>query len=82
MCGGGGGGGGVRVAECLRQVVPNRWGRVRKRSFTYCFCIYTRSDKGSGVGRVSLLSCWTIGLKEIEQVMRGCSRDGINESDS
>ena len=27
--------------ECLRQIVPDRWASVRKRSFTKCFCIYT-----------------------------------------
>ena len=30
-------GGRIRVAECLRQIVPNRWACVRKRSFTKCF---------------------------------------------
>ena len=27
-------GGRIRVAECLRQTVPNRWASVRKRSFS------------------------------------------------
>ena len=27
-------GGSIRVAECLRQTVPNRWASIRKRSFT------------------------------------------------
>ena len=35
------------MAECLRQTIPNRWANVRKRSFTKCFCVYTRGDKGS-----------------------------------
>ena len=40
----------IRVAECLRQIVPNRWASIRKMSFTKCFCVYTRDDKGSCVG--------------------------------
>ena len=40
-------GGRIRVAECLRQTVPNRWASVKRRSFTKCFCVYTRADKGS-----------------------------------
>ena len=39
-----------KVAEFLRQIVPNRWASIRKRSFTKCFCVYTRGDKGSFVG--------------------------------
>ena len=39
------------MAECLRQIVPNRWASVRKRSFTKCFCVYMRGDKGSCVER-------------------------------
>ena len=39
-------GGRIKVAECLRQTVPNRWARVRKGSFTKCFCVYTRGDNG------------------------------------
>ena len=35
-------GGRIRAAECLRQIVPNRWANVRKWSFTQCFCIYRR----------------------------------------
>ena len=38
-------GGRIRVAECLRQIVPNRWASIRKRSFTKCFCVYTRVTK-------------------------------------
>ena len=34
-------GGRIRVAECLRQIVPDRWVGIRKRSFTKCFCVYT-----------------------------------------
>ena len=30
----------IRVAECLRQIVPDRWASIRKRSFTKCFCVY------------------------------------------
>ena len=26
-------GGTIRVAECLRQIVPNRWASVRKKIF-------------------------------------------------
>ena len=33
-------GGRIRVAERLRQIVPNRWATVRKRSFTKC--VFTR----------------------------------------
>ena len=36
--------------ECLRQIVPNTCASIRKRSFTKCFCVYTRGDKGSCVG--------------------------------
>ena len=45
-------GGRIRVAECLRQTVPNRWASLRKRSFTKCFCVYTKGDKDSAVGWV------------------------------
>ena len=31
------GGGRIRVAGCLRQIVPDRWASIRKRSFTKCF---------------------------------------------
>ena len=27
-------GGRIRVAECLRRIVPDRWASIRKRSFT------------------------------------------------
>ena len=33
-------GGRIRVAECLRQIVPDRWASIRKWSFTKCFCVY------------------------------------------
>ena len=33
-------GGRIRVAECLRQIVPDSWASIRKRSFTKCFCVY------------------------------------------
>ena len=33
-------GGRIRVAECLRQTVSNRWASVRRRSFTKCFCLH------------------------------------------
>ena len=42
-------GGRIRVADCLRQIVPDRWASIRKRSFTKCFCVYTGVDKGSCV---------------------------------
>ena len=42
-------GGRIRVAECMRQTVPDRWASIRKRSFTKCFCVYTGGDKGSCV---------------------------------
>ena len=35
-------GGRIRVDECLRQIVPNRWASVRKRSFIISFCVLTR----------------------------------------
>ena len=38
-------GGIIRVAECLRQIVPDRWASIRKRSFTKCFCVYTEVTK-------------------------------------
>ena len=37
-------GGRIRVAECLRQIVPDRWASIRKRSFPKCFCVYTGGD--------------------------------------
>ena len=41
-------GGRIRVAECLRQIVPDRWASIRKRSFANCFCVYTGGEvKGS-----------------------------------
>ena len=42
-------GGRIRVAECLRQIVPDRWASIRKRSFAKCFCVYMGADKGSCV---------------------------------
>ena len=69
------------MAECLWQTVSNSWASVKIRSFTQCFCVYTSGDKGLGVGYGSLLSCWGVRLKEIGQILRGCSRDGI-EADS
>ena len=33
-------GGRIRVVECLRQIVPDRWASIRKRSFTKYFCEY------------------------------------------
>ena len=39
-------GGRIRVVECLSQTVPNRWASVRNQSFTKCFCVYMRGDKG------------------------------------
>ena len=42
-------GGRIRVAECLRQIVPDRWASIRKRYFTKCFCVYTGGDKDSCV---------------------------------
>ena len=32
-------GGRIRVAECLRQIAPNRWTSIRKGSFTKCLCL-------------------------------------------
>ena len=36
------------MAECLRQIVPDRWASIRKRSFTKCFCVYTWGGGGGG----------------------------------
>ena len=33
------------MAECVRQIVPDRWDSIRKRSFTKCFCVYTGVTK-------------------------------------
>ena len=41
-------GGRIRVAGCLRQIVPDRWASIRKRSFTKYFCVYTRGGGGGG----------------------------------
>ena len=38
-------GGRIRVVECLRQIVPDRWASIRKRSFTKCICVYTGGDR-------------------------------------
>ena len=38
----------IRVAECLRQIVPDSWASIRKRSFTKCFCVYTGGGEGGG----------------------------------
>ena len=35
-------GGRIRVAECLRQIVPDRWASIRKRSFTKIIFVFTR----------------------------------------
>ena len=34
-------GGRIRAAECLRQIVPDRWASIRKISFIKCF-VFTR----------------------------------------
>ena len=65
------------MAECLGQTVPDRWASIRRRSFTKCFSVYTGGDKCSCVRCRSYLSCWSIRLKEIGQILRGCSTDGI-----
>ena len=44
------------MAECLRQIVPDRWDSVRKRSFTKCFCVY-RVGAGVGVVRFVSITC-------------------------
>ena len=49
-------GGRIRVAECLRQIVPDRCASIRKRSFTKCFCVYMGGDKGSCVRYINSLS--------------------------
>ena len=46
-------GGRIRMAECLRQIVPNRWASIRKRSFTKCFCVYAVGGGGGGGGGVT-----------------------------
>ena len=51
-------GGRIRVAECLGQIVPNTCASVSKRSFTKCFCVYTRDDKGSCVGCELVTGGW------------------------
>ena len=43
----------IRVAECLMQIVPDRYASIRRRSFAKCFCVYSGGggggDKGSCV---------------------------------
>ena len=39
------------MAECLRQIVPDRWASIRKISFTKCFCLYTGGGGGGGSQR-------------------------------
>ena len=61
-------GGRIRVAECLRQIVPDRWASLRKSSFTKCFCVYREGEGdvpmsgGGGGGGVTIypviLGCW------------------------
>ena len=51
-------GGRIRVDECLRQIVPNTCASITKRSFTKCFCVYTRGDKGSCVGCELVIRGW------------------------
>ena len=36
-------GGRIRVAESLRQIVPDRWASISKRSFTKWSCVYILS---------------------------------------
>jgi len=72
-------GGKIRVVECLRQIIPDRWANIRKRSFIKCFCVYTGDDKDLCVRCRSSLSCWSIRLKEIGQILWGWSRDGTEE---
>ena len=55
-------GGRIRVAECVRQIAPDRWASVRKQSFTKYFCVYTRADSGSCVGCGSYLSCCSVNV--------------------
>ena len=45
-------GGRIRVAECLRQIVPDRWASIRKSSFTKYFGVYP-GGSGGGVGAVT-----------------------------
>ena len=33
------------MAKCLRQIVPDRWASIRKRSFTKKNCVYAGGDK-------------------------------------
>ena len=47
----------IRVAECLRQIVPDRWASIRKRSFTKCFCVYTGEGGGGGEGGEQRFVC-------------------------
>ena len=51
----------IRVAECLRQIVPDRWASIRKRSFTKCFCVY---GGGGGVTKVRVSDAIVIVLLE------------------
>ena len=44
-------GGRIRVAECLRQIVPDRWASIRKRSFTKCCCVYLTKVRVSDTDR-------------------------------
>ena len=43
-------GGRIRVAECLRQIVPDRWASIRIMYFTPMFVCLHKGDKGSCVG--------------------------------
>ena len=43
------------MAECLGQIVPNRWASI---------CVYTRGDKGSCVGCRSQMFCMSLFLKK------------------
>ena len=71
-------GGRIRVAECLRQSVPDRWASIKKKDLSPNVFVFTRGVTKVRVSEADCnLSCWSIRLKEIGQILRGCSRDGI-----
>ena len=75
------GAGRMRVAEYFEANCSRQMGQHKKKIFHQMFCVYTGGEKGLCVRCRSQLSCWSIRLKEIGQILRGCSRDGI-EADS
>ena len=58
-------GGRIRVAECLRQIVPDRWASIRKSSFTkWClfepFCVWIMLERSKSAETWKLMLSWPV----------------------